>query len=352
VHPKLCDWYNWMMHPYSCSERQFKNIFRMNKATFNVIVHDIAPFYEKPISVLGGRPAVKVELAVCMAIYRLASTETVRAIAYRFGVGKSTCEKTTEAVYSIIVQHLMQKYVKWPTPEEQVVISEGFERKRGIPGVIGAVDGSHLPIELVNRKHNSDFFNRKKFHSIVLQAVVNDKYLFTDLYIGWPGSVSDARVWRNSPLFHRAIQEAQRTPNEKDRTVFYDGNFLLGDKAYPLSEFLLPPFKRYEGQPVHEKLYNYLHSSTRMIVENVFGRLKARFRRVGTKLNNKSPSHVQEEMMHALTTMEPRIPLAMETLPLHELKGSACATIWLLLLKISWVVYTVCKVPRALSCHL
>jgi DDE superfamily endonuclease len=70
--------------------------------------------------------------------------------------------------------------------------------------------------------------------------------------------------------------------------VFHNGNFLVGDKAYPLSEFLLPPFKRYEGQQADERLYNYLHSSTRMIVENAFGKLKARFRRLKTNLFFKS----------------------------------------------------------------
>ena len=33
--PKLKEWYNWIMHPFECSDRQFKCIFRMNKATFN-----------------------------------------------------------------------------------------------------------------------------------------------------------------------------------------------------------------------------------------------------------------------------------------------------------------------------
>jgi DDE superfamily endonuclease len=130
--------------------------------------------------------------------------------------------------------------------------------------------------------HTSDYYNRKKFHSIVLQGVVDDAGIFLDLYVGWPGSVGDARVWRNSPLFHRAIFESNNVPNLADREMFHNGNFLLGDKAYPLSDFLLPPYKRYNGQPIEEKLYNFLHSSTRMVVENAFGRLKGRFRRIKT----------------------------------------------------------------------
>ena len=54
----------------------------------------------------------------------------------------------------------------------------------------------------------SDYYNGKKFHSIILQAIVDDKGLFRDLYVGWPGSVGDARVWRNSPIFHKALRES------------------------------------------------------------------------------------------------------------------------------------------------
>ena len=71
----------------------------------------------------------------------------------------------------------------WPTPEEQVAISLGFERKRRSPGVhvvaTGAVDESHIPIALLRRLHTSDYCNRKKFHSIIIifQAIVHDKGL-------------------------------------------------------------------------------------------------------------------------------------------------------------------------------
>ena len=42
--------------------------------------------------------------------------------------------------------------------------------------------------------------NQKGFYSIILQAVRNDQMLFRDTYVGWPGSVHDARVFDNSDL--------------------------------------------------------------------------------------------------------------------------------------------------------
>ena len=46
--------------------------------------------------------------------------------------------------------------------------------------------------------HAKDYFNRKGFHSIVLQRVVDHQCKFMDVYIGWPGSVHDTRVLANS----------------------------------------------------------------------------------------------------------------------------------------------------------
>ena len=46
--------------------------------------------------------------------------------------------------------------------------------------------------------------------------------------MGWPGSVHDARVFRNSPLYQSAEHE-----------LFQGDTHLLGDSAYPLQRCIL-----------------------------------------------------------------------------------------------------------------
>ena len=64
----------------------------------------------------------------------------------------------------------------------------------------GAIDGTHIPISTPQQNHAS-YNNRKWYHSIVMQALADSNCLFHDIFVGWPGSVHDARVFSNSQLY-------------------------------------------------------------------------------------------------------------------------------------------------------
>ena len=72
--------------------------------------------------------------------------------------------------------------------------AQEFEDLHDIPYVVGAVDGNHIPIVAL-RLHAPDYYNRKGFHSILLQGVVSTRCLFWDFYIGWACSMHDANLW-------------------------------------------------------------------------------------------------------------------------------------------------------------
>ena len=133
---------------------------------------------------------------------------------------------------------------------------------------IGAVDGTHVRIDPPAENPNA-YYNRKKFHSIILQAVCKHDLLFTSIYVGWPGRIHDAKVLRHSNLWETGDAKCQF------------GNFhILGDGAYPLQPWLLTPY-RDNGHLSQEDLrYNEILSSKRQVIERAFGLLKGRFRRL------------------------------------------------------------------------
>jgi len=73
--------------------------------------------------------------------------------------------------------------VKLPQGEAIKEATDEFDRL-GFPQVVGAIDGSHIPIVRHN-ENATDFHNRICFHSILLQGVVDHRGIFIDIYVGW-----------------------------------------------------------------------------------------------------------------------------------------------------------------------
>ncbi|KAG5878293.1 hypothetical protein JTB14_033094 [Gonioctena quinquepunctata] len=100
----------------------------------------------------------------------------------------------------------------------------------GFPNTIGCIDGMHVRIQ--TKDHGLSYINRKGFPSIILQAVCDHQMKFTHCYAGEVGSNHDATVLRRSEIW----------------TYMNDGKFpnnthLIGDKAYPCLQELIPPYK-------------------------------------------------------------------------------------------------------------
>ena len=136
-------------------------------------------------------------------------------------------------VLRLICTYLKDRYISWPGEFEQTIINRAFFDKRGIPGIVGIMDGSHIPIQLLRKIQAADYYCRKGFYSINVQAIIDHNMLFRDIYVGWPGSCPDARVWRNSPFAIKAQRE-QELP-QVERTLFYDNNFIIADAGYGLN---------------------------------------------------------------------------------------------------------------------
>lgn len=52
---------------------------------------------------------------------------------------------------------------------------QGFEEKWNLPQCAGAIDGSHIPVKGPLLNH-TDYYNRKGWYSIIIQAVVDCDY--------------------------------------------------------------------------------------------------------------------------------------------------------------------------------
>ena len=109
-----------------------------------------------------------------------------RTLSALFGVGRSTVGLIVVETCQAIATHLLPRHVQIPQGEHLKEIVDGFETCWGFPQVAGAIDGSHIPILLPDQSA-SDYYNRKGYYSVIMQAMVDIRGLFMDVYIGWPG---------------------------------------------------------------------------------------------------------------------------------------------------------------------
>lgn len=112
----------------------------------------------------------------------------------------------------------------------QTMINE-FQRKWNFPQCLGAIDSTRIPIK-VPLLHQADYFNRKSFHSVILQV------------LAWhiiPGCFARSQLGK-------MITEGRMITNDVNWSRVIDNHiikpFLIGDPAYPLSKHLM---KNYPG---------------------------------------------------------------------------------------------------------
>lgn len=248
----------------------FKRFFKVSRETIDILCGHLSHCDELLERVApGGREPIPLEKKLLMTIRYLASQETVLELSDRFGVTEYSLLKCKRDVIAAVNNNLMTRFITWP--ENELAEVAGRFNDMGnydFPDIVGAIDGSHIAIEAPSQYANS-YFNRKKFHSVVLQAVCLDDLRFTDINVGWPGRVHDAKVLRNSSLWDTGFQKCAH------------GRYhLLGDAAYPLREWLLTPYRDNGHLTPQQTRYNIALSSKRQVIERAFSILKGRFRRL------------------------------------------------------------------------
>ena len=249
---------------------------RMSYGVFMELVNHLREFLISQPNAFR-QDCVSPEKRVAIALYYLKDQGSLRMTANTFGVAKSTVSASIKIVCSLICDQLGSKFLLFPsTVEEMDLAAEKFKTKFGIPQVIGCIDGTHIAIKKP-KENPHDYFCYKMKHSLNCQATCDEKGIFTDVEVRWPGSVHDARVYANSSI-NKAFISKQLPRNLKE---IIPGHalvppVLLADPAYPLLPNVLKEYA--SNSNPKEILFNNRLRSARNQIECAFGRLKARWR--------------------------------------------------------------------------
>ena len=255
--------------------------FRMSHETFIYLCDELRASVEKNDTIM--RWAIPVE-RVALTLWFLSTGADYRTIGHLFGVSKSTVCIVTKEVCTALVDVLLPKYVRFLSGESLREVVDGFKLKYDFPQCAGAVDGTHIPI-ISPEEYPADYFNRKGWHSIVMQGTMNHLGQFVDIYVGWPGRVHDARVFANSTLYKKG-QDGVLLPNWTETISGKDVSLvILGDPAYPLLPWLMKTYPDNGRLNQQQKTFNYRLSHARVVVEHAYGRLKGRWRCLQKRLD-------------------------------------------------------------------
>ncbi|KAI4380349.1 hypothetical protein MLD38_006548 [Melastoma candidum] len=261
------DWWERLDSP-EYPEEEFKHEFRMSRATFDMICEELDSSVTKKNTLL--RDAIPVRQRVAVCVWRLATGEPLRLVSKRFGLGISTCHKLVLEVCSAIKNVLMPKFLQWPEESRMSEIMNGFESIAGVKNIVGTMYTTHVPIvapkirlaEYYNKRHTER--NQKTSYSITVQGVVDEQGAFTDICIGWPGSMSDENVLEKSALFQRASRGSMRNLR------------IVGGAGYPLMDWMLVPYSQHHlTWAQHE--FNEKMDEVRGVAREAFVRLKGRW---------------------------------------------------------------------------
>ncbi|KAG1467273.1 hypothetical protein G6F56_004499 [Rhizopus delemar] len=136
----------------------------------------------------------------------------------------------------------------------------------GFENCVGFVDGTPCVLEYRPTERGDEFFTRKGNYAIQTMAACDHERRITYIETGFYGRRHDANIFRRSLM--------GKTPSD----YFKAKEYILGDSAYPLEQYLVTPFRQNStGLSKRHKDFNFHHSRVRMAIENCFGIMKMRF---------------------------------------------------------------------------
>ncbi|KAG6539022.1 protein ANTAGONIST OF LIKE HETEROCHROMATIN PROTEIN 1-like [Zingiber officinale] len=269
VRERSCDWWDRHNSP-ELPEAEFRRAFRMSRATFDFLCDALGSAVAKEDTAL--RAAIPVRQRVAVCVWRLATGESLRLVSRRFGLGISTCHKLVVEVCTAIRVVLMQGMLAWPDPARGAEAVGRFETiSGGISGVVGSMYTTHIPVT-APRENAAAYFNRRlternqrTSYTVTLQGVVDPDGIFTDVFIGWPGSMADEQVLENSALYQRG-----------NGGMLGGAYWIVGGASYPLLDWLLVPYVQGNLTWV-QHTFNERAAAMTAVAREAFRRLKGRW---------------------------------------------------------------------------
>ncbi|KAM4034471.1 uncharacterized protein ACNLHF_021105 [Anomaloglossus baeobatrachus] len=249
---------------------KFSNYVRILVENFDILVGYVVDQIRKTDTYC--RYSISPEERLLVTLRFLATGESLSSLHYQFRLGISTISGISRHTCRALWDCLQEEFIPQPTRDRWLDIAEKFNQICQFPNCLGAVDGKHIRI-VKPAASGSEYYNYKKFFSIVLMAITDAQYKFIAVDIGAYGRSNDSQVFKMSTMRRQLyvntldIPSARPLPDTCDPPMPY---VFVADEAFQLSEHLLKPYASRGLMPT-QKIFNYRLSRARRMVECTFG---------------------------------------------------------------------------------
>lgn len=185
-------------------------------------------------------PDIPLIYQFCATLNFLASGTYQRRVGSdAFASMSQTCvSRSIKSITRVIATKMMDDFIKFPqTLDEIRQLENEFQTLGDFPGLFAIIDDTHIGLAAMKRLVEFVYLNRKKFHSINTQIIIDSRMSILNINARYPGSFHDSLIWKSS-LAYTFMRDIFNLSAQMGENFEY---FLLGDNGFPLQPWLLKP---------------------------------------------------------------------------------------------------------------
>lgn len=114
-------------------EEDFHRLFRMRTDSFKLLLEELGTHPEYIPHWTQGQQPISVEKKTLIGLSYMATSMSLRKIGDQFNSADSSVLKAVDQFCQVLA-NIKEKYIKWPTEDECVVIASQFESLAKFPG--------------------------------------------------------------------------------------------------------------------------------------------------------------------------------------------------------------------------
>ena len=197
--------------------------YRLNREAIIHLCNELEEDLKWP-SNKSGALSVEIQILTALRFYASGSFQNVIADAHNIHI--SSVSRCINRVSRALSQRI-NNYITFPSEEQgRISVKQGFYERANFPNVLGAIDGSLIPIKKPTVDEHL-FVSRKGFHAINIQAICDAKYKFTSAVVRFPGGTHDSYIWHNSSISTKIENGEMGT------------GWLLGDSGFVINYYFM-----------------------------------------------------------------------------------------------------------------